>query len=193
MQAILCQKILLGLTKCSDLSDLCATSATTASACPVGSDQTSTADDDPNQAQCPELPLDATCSAFVGEHGNPSRTCICFLSSCACTECNNLFYTGECNGAQACNARVSEAEFVDNGNSDNTVGVCVNYTAAGSPCTTGYGKISHTSPASLFPLDTHLSPLLGLKAFTPLHPVLLHPSGSCSVDCSLCMCCLWSW
>ena len=151
MQAILCQKFLLGLTKCCDLSDLCATSATTASACPVRSDQTSTADADPNQAQCPELPPDATCSAFVGEHGNLPRTCSCLMSSSACTDCNKFLYTGECSGAQACNARVSEVEFVDNGNSDNTVGVCVNYTAAGSPCTTGYGKVS-TFPSPLLAL-----------------------------------------
>ncbi len=71
MQAILCQQFLSGLTKCFDPSDLCATSATTASACPVGSD--------PNAAQCPELPPDATCSAFVGEYGNMPRT-----SSCSC-------------------------------------------------------------------------------------------------------------
>ena len=62
-------------------------------------------------------------------------------------------YTGECGGTQACNARVSEAEFVDNGISDNTVGVCVNYTAAGSPCTTGYGKVS-TLPVPLLALYT---------------------------------------
>ena len=158
MQAMLCQQFLSGLTKCCDPADFCATSATTASACPVGSDQTSTAGGDPNAAQCPELPPDATCSAFVGEHGNLPRTCSWFLSSCACTECNTLLYTGECNGAQACNARVSEAE-LDNGNSDNTVGVCVNYTAAGSPCTAGYGKVSHTSPTPPCPLDTHCSPL----------------------------------
>ncbi|KAL0053015.1 hypothetical protein WJX82_011502 [Trebouxia sp. C0006] len=120
MQAISCQQFLSGLTKCCDPSDLCATNATTASACPVESYQASTASDDPNAApgQCPELPPGVTCSAFVGE----------------------------CSGAQACNARVSKAEFVDNGNSDNTVGVCVNYTAAGSPCTAGYGL--HTPPSS---------------------------------------------
>jgi len=67
------------LTKCCDPSDLCATSATTASACPVESDQASTATDDPNAAQCPELPPGVTCSAFVGEHGNLPRT-----SSCSC-------------------------------------------------------------------------------------------------------------
>jgi len=79
MQAIFCQQFLSGLTNCCDLSDLCATSATTASACPVGSDQASTATDDPNAAQCPELPPGATCSAFVGENGNLPRT-----SSCSC-------------------------------------------------------------------------------------------------------------
>ena len=94
MQAISCQQFLSGLTKCCDPSDLCATSATTASACPVGS-ETSTADADPNAAQCPELPPGATCSAFVGEHGNLPRTSSCFChllhiqsAVSACTQVN---------------------------------------------------------------------------------------------------------
>lgn len=97
MQAISCQQFLSGLTKCCDPSDLCATNATTASACPVESYQASTASDDPNAApgQCPELPPGVTCSAFVGEHGNLPRTSSCFChllhiqsAVSACTQVN---------------------------------------------------------------------------------------------------------
>lgn len=48
---------------------------------------------------------------------------------------------GDCGGNQSCSARVTEAE--DAAFTNNIIGVCIDLTAAGSPCTVGYGELPH--------------------------------------------------
>jgi len=138
---------------------MCATSATTSAACPAHSGDV---------VQCPDLPPGATCSAFVGNFLHqayaetktvvPVPTCVAIGPVCP----------GDCGGNQSCNARVTEAEDADSTN--NIVGVCIDLTAAGSPCTVGYGELPQ--------IDLRCSELPFLCSSCPALSLISHVSMS---------------
>lgn len=122
-------------------ADLCATSTTTSSLCTATTD---------GGASCPTLPVNATCSGFVGM----DLECWSWSAATACYDqrflhCKSVA-AGHCDEdtVQLCNAQVASLALYDSYTLP-TAGVCVTPVHAGEACTVGYGmNMLVTSPHS---------------------------------------------